>query len=111
MTDGEVALQGGQRAPVEGVGDEAHVLHHRDGVAVAHRQPGRLLAPVLQRVETGVGQLGNGLTGSVDTEDAAEIPRRVIPDGRRGLHVSILAQCSGEPAHHPTANEAIWNGQ
>jgi len=99
VADGEVALQGGQGAAVEGVGDEAHVLDDGDGVAVADGQPGGFLASVLQGIQPGVGQLGDGLTWGIDTEDAAEIPRRVIPDGRRGLHLSIFAQAQGQPGH------------
>ena len=51
MADGEVAVERGEAALVEHLGDEAHVLDDGDGLAVAHRDAGRLLAPVLQRVE------------------------------------------------------------
>src|SRR5207244_7088479 len=60
---------------LEGVGDEAHVLDDGDRVAVTHRQPGRLLPSVLQRVQAGIGELGHRLAGGVDAEDATEISR------------------------------------
>ena len=57
MADGEVALEGGQRAVVEGAGDEALVLDDGELDAVGHRHAGGLLAPVLQGVQ---GQVGRG---------------------------------------------------
>ena len=51
MADGEVAVERREAALVEHLGDEAHVLDDGDGLAVAHRDAGRLLAPVLERVE------------------------------------------------------------
>ena len=70
MADGQVAGEAGQGALVEHGGDETHVLHHGDGLAVAHRHAGRFLAPVLQGVEAVEGELGHRLTGGVDAEDA-----------------------------------------
>ena len=76
MPDGEVAVERGEAALVEHLGDEAHVLDDGDGLAVAHRDPGRLLAPVLERVEAEVGEVGDRLTGRVDAEDAAGVADR-----------------------------------
>ena len=68
----------GEGALVEHVGHQAHVLDHGDVVAVADRHARRLLAPVLQGVEAEVGQVGDGLAGGVDAEDAARLLRRVV---------------------------------
>ena len=78
VADGQVAGQRGQGAVVEGVGHEAHVLDHRDGLAVADRHAGRLLAAVLQGVEPQVGEVGHRLAGGVDAEDAAGLVRGVV---------------------------------
>jgi len=59
--DRDVALQRVQRGLVENLRDQAHVLEHHDLVAVADRDPRRLLAAVLQRVEAEVGELGHVL--------------------------------------------------
>ena len=95
VADREVTLERREAALVEHLRDEAHVLDDGDGLAVAHRDAGRLLAPVLQRVETEVGEVRHGLTGRVDAEDATgvadlavrirlitcrSIPDRVNPD-------------------------------
>ncbi len=50
MADGEVAVEWRQVALVEDLRDEAHVFDDGDGLPVAHRDPGRLLTPVLERV-------------------------------------------------------------
>ena len=57
MADGQVAAKAGELALVEHGGDEAHVLHHRDEVAVADGHAGRLLAAVLQCVEAVEGEM------------------------------------------------------
>ena len=100
MADGQVALEGRQLALVEGVGDQAHVLDDGDGVAVADRHASRLLAAVLQGVEAEVGQLGDGVAGGVDPEDAAGLlgvldltaHRTARPPARGARHgrVSVL---------------------
>ena len=48
VTDGQVATQTRELALVEHGGDQTHVLHHGDGVAIADRHAGRLLAVVLE---------------------------------------------------------------
>ena len=79
---------------VEDLGDEAHVLHHRDGLAVAHRDPGRLLPAVLEREEAEVGEVGDGLAGGVDPED----PAGVSEDGPVESAVSIATSIAdGRP--------------
>src|SRR5512145_3023411 len=48
VADGEVALERGERALVEDLRDQAHVLEDEDLPAVAHRHPGGLLPAVLE---------------------------------------------------------------
>ena len=73
VADGEVTLERREPTLVEHLRDQAHVLRHGDGLAVAHRDPGRLLAPVLEGVEAQVGEVGDGLAGRVDAEDATGV--------------------------------------
>ena len=71
VADGEVTLEPRERALVEDGGDQAHVLDDGDGVAVAHRHAGRLLAAVLQGEETVEREVGHPHPGRVDPEDSA----------------------------------------
>ena len=75
-------------------GHEAHVLHDGDGLAVAHRHAGRLLAPVLEGVDAVEGEVGHRPAGGVDPEDPAGF-----------LHRPALcpARCSRRP---PVAHAA-----
>ncbi|MNC87647.1 hypothetical protein D3C83_33840 [compost metagenome] len=66
-----MALQRGEAALVEHLGDEAHVLHHGDRLAVAHGDPGRLLAAMLEGEQSEVGQLGDRLARRIDAEHPA----------------------------------------
>ena len=75
MPDREVALERGEPALVEHLGDEAHVLDDGDRLAVADRDAGRLLAPVLEREQAEIGEVGDRLAGGVDAEDAAGVGR------------------------------------
>ena len=63
-------------------------LYDDDRLAVADRDPGRLLAPVLQRVQAEVGQLGDFLARRPDPEDTAGVPRpdHQVPARRSGGH-------------------------
>ena len=71
---------------VEDLGDVPHVLVDEDLRAVAHGDAGRLLAPVLQRVEPEVGELGDlrrvvaGAVTRPDTEDPARILQWILPN-------------------------------
>ena len=78
MADGEVAVERNEVALVEDLGDEAHVLDHGDGLAVAHRDTSRLLPAVLEGVEAEIGEMGDGLTRRVHAEHATGVrePRR-----------------------------------
>ncbi len=83
VADREVAAQRAEVALVEDLRDQAHVLVDQDLRAVAHRDAGRLLAAVLQRVEAEVGQLGDlglgaGAVGGPDAEDPAGVLRALL---------------------------------
>ena len=122
VADGEVALERGEAALVEHLRDQPHVLRHGDGLAVAHRDAGRLLAPVLEGVEAEVGEVGDGLTGRVHAEHAAGVadlgrrsrtsvshaPRVVNPD--RGPHLPNVRRfrtCVGLGAPNEAVNWRI----
>ena len=79
MAYGDVTAQRGQHRFAEHLGDEAHVLEHHDPGAVADRDAGRLLPPVLQRVQAEVGELGDFLARRPDAEHTARVPRRPVP--------------------------------
>ena len=78
LADGQVAVQRGQAALVEDLGDEAHVLHHGDRLAVAHGDAGRLLTAVLEGEKSEVGELGDRLARRVDAEDPAGLADAII---------------------------------
>ena len=78
VADGHVTLQGGEDALGEDLRDQAHLLVDHDLVAVADGHAGRLLAPVLQRVEAEVGELGDLLVARPHPEDAARVLRPLI---------------------------------
>ena len=73
VADREMALERREPALVEDLGDQAHVLDDRDRLAVAHRDAGRLLAAVLERVEPEVRQMGDRLAGRIHAEDATGV--------------------------------------
>jgi hypothetical protein len=73
VADGEVPAQRGEGGLVEHLGDQAELLVDHDGGAVGHRHPGGLLAAVLERVQTEVGQLGDVLARRPDAEHAAGV--------------------------------------
>ena len=111
VADGEVAVERHQVALVEDLRDEAHVLDHGDGLAVAHRDPGRLLTPVLERVQALVGGLRHRLSRRVDAEHPAGVPnpgihyRSSIADGGAG-------DVSGAPTSTdwPSARDGVAPG-
>ena len=78
VADREVAAQRRERALVEHLGHQPHVLVDEQPLAVGGRDPGRLLPAVLQGVEPVVGQLGDVLTGGPDAEDAAGVLRPLL---------------------------------
>ena len=50
-------------------------------LAVGHRHAGRLLAAVLQGVETQVGEVGDSLAGGEHPEDATGLPGVAVAHG------------------------------
>ncbi len=74
VADREMAVERGEATLVEHLRHEAHVLDHGDRLAVTRRDPGRLLAPVLERVEPEIGEVRDGLARRVHAEDPAGVP-------------------------------------
>ena len=74
MADRHVSGHRPQGLLVEHLADQAEILEHQYLGTVGDRDPGGLLAAVLQCVEAVVGELGDFLTGSPDAEDAAFFP-------------------------------------
>ena len=71
MPDRQVsAAEGIEGGLVEDLGYQTHVFEDHDLRALADRNPRRLLAPVLQRIEAEVGELGDLLVRRPDAEDA-----------------------------------------
>src|ERR1700689_809904 len=71
MSDDEVAGQCAQRGLGEDMAHESVVLHDRDLVVVEGGHPGRLLAPVLERVERVITQVRGATSRGDDPDDAA----------------------------------------
>jgi hypothetical protein len=61
VPDRDVAAERIEHRCVEDLRHQAHVLEHDDPGAVADRDPGRLLAAVLQRVQAEIGERGHVL--------------------------------------------------
>ena len=78
VADREVAAQRRERALVEHLGHQAHVLVDEQPLAVGGRDAGRLLPAVLQGVEPVVGELGDVLAGGPDAEDATGVLRPLL---------------------------------
>ena len=89
VADGQVALEAGEVALVEDVGDQAHVLDDHHLGAVADRHAGRLLAAVLQGVEAVEGQVGHLAGPAPDAEHPARLSRRVGASARRGARAPL----------------------
>ena len=69
VADTQVPTEAGELPLVEHGGDQAHVLHHGDGVAIAEGHSGRFLAPMLQGVQTIEDQVCDRAPRGVDPED------------------------------------------
>ena len=83
VPDRHVAVERVQLLLVEDLGDETGVAQGGDVTAlVAGRDPGRLLAAVLERVEGEVGEAGRVAPRRVHAEDAALIARSVAVGNR-----------------------------
>ena len=102
VADGQVALQRREPALVEHLRDEAHVLRDRDRLAVAHRDPGRLLTPVLECEQPEVGQLRDVLAGPVHAEDTTGMARGLVRCGIGG----VVTSRGKHRVHYPTTGAA-----
>ena len=96
VTDGDVPAQGAQRALVEDLADQPHVLVDEDLLAVGRRNAGRLLPAVLQGVEAEVGELGDLLARGPDAEDTAGVLRCLVSEGGG---VEIVRESSVSASH------------
>jgi hypothetical protein len=77
MPDGHVAAQRAQLLLVEHLVDEALVAHRHDVAALGCGDACRLLAPVLQRVQSEVRETGDIRAWGMDAEHAALVARSV----------------------------------
>ena len=90
MPDGQVSVA--QRVKcclIEDLGDQTHVFEDHDLGALADRNPGGLLPPMLQRVEAEIGELCYLFMGCPD----AKIPTRVLRSAGVGVSgVEVVVQ-------------------
>ena len=75
MADAQVALEGGQSALVEHLGDQPELPVDEDPLAVGNGHPGGLLATVLEREQSEVGEPGYVLSWRPNAEEAASFAR------------------------------------
>ena len=89
MADAEMAFERGERALVEHVRDQAHVLVDPQHLAVAGGDAGGFLTPVLEGMETEVQEGATSRAGGVDPHDPAGLlsaqPRREPPTTAAGV--------------------------
>ena len=83
VADRHVPLQGTQPLLVEHLRDQPLVAHRHDVAALRGRDPGRLLATVLEREQREVGEPRDLVPGGTDPEDAALVARPVTEVGER----------------------------
>ena len=96
-----MATQRVQHALVEDLGHQSHVLVHDDAGAVADGDPGRLLAPVLERVEAVVGELAHLLAGRPYAEDSTGILRATV------VRIEVVGQPSVSVRHAASLGAAL----
>ena len=86
MADGDMAGQAAERHLVEDLRDEPEFFVDDDALAVAHRDAGRFLAAVLQRVKPVIRELGDLLAAREGAEDTAGI-------AWAGIVIQIIGRC------------------
>jgi len=86
VADSQVASEAGEFALVEYGGDEAHVLHDRDEVAIADGHACGLLATMLEGEEAVEGEVCDRSPRGVDPEDSARF---------LGLHHRLVTTHTG----------------
>jgi len=100
VSDRDVTRHGTESLFVEHLTDQPEILEDQHLGTVGDRDPGGLLAAVLQGVQAVVGKFGDFLAGGPDAEDAAFFPRwifqlaghddELLPDGVwAGLALSL----------------------
>jgi hypothetical protein len=77
VADRHVAAQRAQLLLVEDLVDEPLVAHRHDVAVFGRRDPGGLLAAMLERVEREVRQSGDVMPGRGYAEDAALVARPI----------------------------------
>ncbi len=80
VADRHVALQGPQLLLVKDLRDQPRVAQGGDVASLTGRDPGRLLAAVLQRIEAEVGESGDVVPWREHAKDAALIARSIAVD-------------------------------
>ena len=73
MPDAEMAVEPSEGGFVEDLGHQTQVLEHGDRLPVRRGDAGRLLAPVLEPIETEVDEAGDTLPGRIGGEDPARL--------------------------------------
>ena len=76
VPDGHMAGQFLQHGFVKNVSDKAHAFLHEELVSVSRDNPGRLLSPVLQRIQSKVCQI-SGFFMAEDSEDGALVVKLI----------------------------------
>ena len=107
VADGQVAAQRAERGLVEDLGDQTHVLEDHDLGAVADRDPGGLLAAVLQRVEAEVGELGHLLARGPDPEDATGVLGAAVVGVEVVVQATICTSSRRRAAGHSSRRRAF----
>ena len=74
MADREIAVQSAQLLLVEDLRHEPHVAQRGEPAFVGDRDAGRLLAAMLEREQSEVGQACDVALGRPDSEQAAHQP-------------------------------------
>jgi len=99
VTDRQPALQRAQGRLVENLADQAELLVDHHVGAVADRDPGGLLAAVLQCVEPEVGELADVLVRRPHAEDAALLARALHVLPQVGVPIQVRVQVDLEGVH------------
>ena len=95
VADRHVTDQGAELVLVEDLGDQALVADGHDlAPPESARDPGRLLAPVLERKQTKVCDAGDVVSRRVDAEDTALVARAIAMVGHRRTHAQPAAKAS-----------------
>ena len=108
MADGQVPAQRAEGGLVEDLGDQTHVLEDHDLGAVADRDPGGLLAAVLQGVEAEVAELGHLLARGPDPEHATGVLRAAVVGVEVVVQATICASSRRRACGDTSRRRARW---